>query len=446
MSYRILLIIFGFLLIPNQTTAQDKLVLTLDASIRLGWENSRKLKSAAYDYSAAEAKSRESFSEMLPSLTFSGKYAQLSEVPPFSVEMGLPAPFPQEITISEAILDYYSLKLTVQQPLFTGFRLKHLSASAKYDASAAEWACQTAENELRWEIASAFWQLYKMQEYQKVFAKNLTMLDAHLKDAENFYRQGLVTKDELLKVESQRASAKLLLLKSENSVAMANLILKNKIGLELDAVVEIQAESALPENSLASTYTAKEMALENRPELKALDNKLLSVKALSAASASGYYPQIFLSGNYYYENPHQRYMPAEDEFHDSWDVGIGLSYTLWNWGKTSRQRQQTISMYKKTQETVKEMRDGIILEVTQSKLELEQAVQQNIAARQALDAAEASYKIVGELYQQGMTLNSEMLDAESALLKAQIDYQSILADYQIAAAKFRRAAGINTEY
>jgi len=442
----ILLIILDLLLLLNSVLPQDKTILTLEECLQLGLENSRRLKSAAFDRDAANAKAKETIADMLPSLAISGKYARLSEVPPFSIEMGLPAPFPQEITISETILNYYSLKLTVQQPIFAGFRLKHLSASAEFDAAAAKWNYQSAENDLMMDIQSAFWQLYKMRQYHQVFTQNVDMLKAHLSDAQNFYQQGMITKDELLKVQSSLAAAKLLLLKSEHSIDLAELLLKNKIGLNLNTPLDIQAEPALPNDNLPSPETAKNMALENRPELKSMAQKLNSAQALTAASNSAYYPHIFLTGNYYCENPHQRYMPAEDKFHDSWDIGIGVSYNLWNWGKTSQQKQQSMAWYKKALQSQQDLRHAIILEVTQAWLELDQAQEQIVAAQQSLDAASESCRISGERFKQGLALNSELLDAESDLLKARIDHLTLLADYQIALAAFRRAAAINTNH
>ena len=52
---------------------------------------------------------------------------------------------------------------------------------------------------------------------------------------------------------------------------------------------------------------------------------------------SGWYPQVALTGNYYYSRPNPRIQPSRDEFAHTWDVGVGASFDVWNWGQTLHQ-------------------------------------------------------------------------------------------------------------
>ena len=72
----------------------------------------------------ADAKSGETNAMLLPSLKFGGAYTRLSSVPSFVVNLPLPPPAPSHFVLSPAILDNYNLRVTVQQPLFTGWKIR----------------------------------------------------------------------------------------------------------------------------------------------------------------------------------------------------------------------------------------------------------------------------------------------------------------------------------
>ncbi|HAB53609.1 MAG TPA: hypothetical protein DCE80_15785, partial [Ignavibacteriales bacterium] len=95
--------------------------LTLQESIELGLGNSKDLKISQSKLNSSDAKVSEVNSMFLPQLKFMANYTRLSDnVPPFEVT----TPFsPIPIRISDPVLDNYNLKLSFQQPLFTGLKL-----------------------------------------------------------------------------------------------------------------------------------------------------------------------------------------------------------------------------------------------------------------------------------------------------------------------------------
>ena len=425
--------------------AGDIIDLRLDDCIKMGLENNHVLRSNRFAVEAANAKVKEKKSDQLPELTFTGAYARLSEIPPFTLETGFPPPFPGEITISDAILDYYSLKLTVRQPLFTGFRLSNLHKMSNLEAKSAQYGFSAEENNLVMEIEKSFWEIFKLEEYRKVFTENIRQLEAHLKDVENFYEEGLITRDNVLQVQSSLSSARVLEMRAEDSVEMAKLYLKSLIGMDIRQSCNIIAEPVEDEADILSVADAVTIALENRAELKSMQMKAESALAGIKAVESSYYPQIFLSGNYYYDKPNQRIMPTVNEFRETWDIGVGMSVSIWNWGRTSQQKQQAYTIYKQTLEMQEALKDKVRLEVNQSQQELRQAEQRIKSSQDAVDYAEESYKIIQNRYREGAAISSELLDAEVLMLKAKTDLAATIADHQISIAKYERAIGIKAD-
>ncbi len=117
--------------------AQDK-VLTLQQCIQLGMENSNELKISKAKVVSSDAKITEANSHLLPQLKFQASYMRLSNIPPAEINLGF---LPQPIQIMPTILNNYNLKLSLQQPLFTGFRLWSAKSIAdnNYQASNYEY-------------------------------------------------------------------------------------------------------------------------------------------------------------------------------------------------------------------------------------------------------------------------------------------------------------------
>ena len=417
--------------------AQETRILTLDECVQIGLEGNRSLKSQRYEVQAADALFKEMKTGLLPTLSFRGSYARLSEVPPFSVQM--PPPISSEITVSEALQNAYSLRLSLKQPVFTGFRLSSTAQMYESYAEASHYDLDVSQQNLREQITEVYWLIYKTGQTEKALMENLILMEAHKKDIDNFFAQGLVTKDEVLMVESKKAGLNIKLLEIRNNIEVLELGLKNLIGIPLQANIEFRFDEGKVTDFPVDLNTDLQSTLEKRGEIKSVEQRIKAADSAVKAATGGFYPQVFLAGNFYYDRPNSRYMPTADEFNDSWDVGVGISFDLWNWGKTGYQYQQAKFKHKSILEKEKQIKDGIVVEVTQKYLKLKQVRESITAAEIAVQAAEESRRITNDRFLHGSAKNSELLEAESNLLNAKTEYANLIADYHIAKIKYEIA-------
>jgi outer membrane protein TolC len=134
-------------------------------------------------------------------------------------------------------------------------------------------------------------------------------------------------------------------------------------------------------------------------------------------------------------------MPARNKFYDTWDIGISLSFDIWNWGKTRSQASQAEAQLAQARDARKLLSDKAVLEVTQSRLALGQARQKIGVAGQAIAQAEENLRITRERFRQGVALNTDVLDAEVALLQAKINRTQAAIDLVLAQAMLQKALG-----
>jgi outer membrane protein len=434
--------IFSLLfLIASATIAQTKLSLTPDEAIRIGLEKSKSLHSSLMDVQYADARSAEVNALRMPTLKLAGNYTRLSDVPPFQVT--LPPQFGiSAFTLAPSVVNNYTMRVSLQQPLFTGFKLSAASAAAGYSVRAAEQDYAKDKTELIYNIRNAYWSLYKAMEFKKVADENVEQVKAHLKDAENLLAQGMVTRNDVLKVQVQLSEAQLRQIDAKNNVRLALLSLNNVLGIPLDTQIELATVSSLEtEQTPEDLRKLLSKAFERRPEIKAMEYRIKAGEEGVTAARSGWFPQIYLAANYNYARPNQRIQPVQDVFKDTWDVGVTVSLDIWNWGTTAHQTDQAEAQLARAKDAYGLLKDGVELEITQTYLNLTQAGERIGVAETGVTQAEENYRITSQRFKEGLALNSDLLDAEVALMQAK--WSKILADvdYHLAQARLQKAVG-----
>lgn len=431
---------FMALLITQNLYAQQQ-ILSLKECLKIGLEKNKSLKISQSKIEFARAKLDEADAALLPSLRFTGGYTRLSEVEPFKVSIA-----GKDMQISPSVFDNYQLRLSAQQPLFTGFRLEGNSEMLKYQEKAAREDLSRDLGQLIFDIKNSFWSFQKAKDFLKSVNESINQVNAHLADIESMYRNGMATNNDVLKVKVQLTNTKLIKIDAENALEMSRLGLCNTLGIPVLSSIDIEdAQHSEPKENAPEFDNLIKLAYSGRSELKAMAYRVEAGKSLVEVSKSGWYPQVNLAANYYYNRPNNRIMPTRDEFIGTWDIGISLSYDIWNWMIASHQEQQAEENLFQTQLSMEQIKDAISLELSQSFMNYEKSLEKISASEEALAQAEENYRVSNEKFRSGAAISSELLDAEVFLLNAKINRATALADYEIALAKLDKALGKTTE-
>ncbi|NWF88141.1 MAG: TolC family protein [Ignavibacteriaceae bacterium] len=437
MKYLLIIITASFLLnFGNSTYAQTKMSLTVEEAIDIGLKNSKLLNSSFARLKSSEAKLKEVNASRLPSLKFSAGYTRLSEVDPFSIS----TPF-GNFEISPSILNTYQTKLSLAQPLFTGFKLKSSSDIAEYSANASQEDYNKDRNELLFNIRNGYWGLFKAEQFKKVIDENVVQVKAHLNDAKNLLDQGMLTNNDVLKIEVQYNDALLRQIDANNNLKLAMINLNSIMGISLDTEIQIVSSMDKKTENFEDADVLVKKAYEKRAELKSANYRIQASESGVTLAQSSWYPQIFLFSNLYYNRPNSRIFPAKDQFDETWDAGVSLSWDVWNWLSTSHQTEQAEAALIQAQEGLGILKDAITLEVTQNFLTVNQNKMKIEISEVGVKQAEENMRITTERFRQGIATSSDVIDAEVALLQAKTNYTNSLVDYELAKAKLKKSLG-----
>jgi outer membrane protein len=442
---RKILALIAVLALPLAAQAQKR-SLSLDEAVAAGLEASPALHASRAKVDASSARAREVAASRLPAFKLGAGYTRLSEVPPFQVTLPIST---EPIVVSQNYFNNWSLRLSAQQPLFTGFRLEAGTASARMLEASAGWDLTKDRAEFIFAVKSAYWSLARARDLEAVVADTIAQVQEHLKDVRAFYDQGLLTKNEVLRAELQLSSTELMRIDARNASELARTALNTLIGLPVETEIDLTSAaesvaSQAPADAGAGEDAAGPLlqtALAERPELKASEFRIKASEAGLKSARSGWYPQVSLAGNYYYLRPNPRFLPALDKFKGTWDVGIAVSFDLWNWGQTRNQTEQAKAQLVQARDARKLLEDQAVLDVTQSRLALVQARDKIKVAAQAVGQAEENLRMVRDRFRQGVALNSDVLDAEVFLLQARTSSTQAAIDLAVAQARLEKALG-----
>lgn len=431
---------FLFLLILSAAGVQARAgdVYTLEQSIQEALENSRSLKAVQEKTEEARHVKDQARADFLPKLSTSYGYTRLSEVTrstaiPLGGGLEVPA-------YDQNTQDNYQWKVTVTQPLFTGFALTSAHELARLGIDLAQIEVDLAELDLTLAVKEAYFNILRAEKGRKVAEKAVESLQSNVNVARSFYKVGMIPVNDLLKAEVELANAQQDLVKAQNGLALARAAFNTVLARPVNQPVEVE-DILVYRQETASYVDYQKRALQNRPEVRAVDVNLLQADQQIRFAKSAFYPEAALSYDYIKEGDDPDV--SGSAFHDAnqWQITAGLTWTFFEWGKTRSAVREKESLKKQLIDTRAALEDQVRLELQQAILDLQVADQNIPTTEKAVEQAEENLRVSEQRYRAQVTTMTEVLDAQTLLTRARSNYYNALYDHNLAKARLRRALG-----
>jgi outer membrane protein TolC len=337
--------------------------------------------------------------------------------------------------------DNYRARLELQWPIYTGGRLQALERAARAEAEASGQELATARADLRLEVTRAFWAIVTAREAVRVLERAMTWMDARLADVRARFDAGFVPPNDVLLVEAQRAREQVSLIEARNLAAISEADLARLVGAPDATTIEVDATLAPPPPQEAPPSTLFDEARAARPDRAALQLRTRAADERQAAAQAGRLPAVSLLSGVDYARPNPRIFPREDAWHSSWDAGVSLTWNVWDAGRTRSEITEAASLGEAVRERLADFDTTLALEIRQRTLELDSARAQIVAAEEGVRASTEARRVVQERFAAGVATATDLLDAQVALLEAELDRTRSLAAARLAAARLDRALG-----
>jgi outer membrane protein len=424
------------MLLPASAARAQTLRLTLQEAIRRGLETSHRLAEATARGDAARAVVDQRRAVTLPQISAQAGYTRTNHVD----EFGVPFPTGQLRLIYPDVPDNYRTRLDVQWPLYTGGRLQALERAARAEADASTDDLASARADLTLEISRAYWNLVTASEARRVVEQAVLRIDAHLRDVRNQLAAGLVPPNDVLSVEAQASRQRMLSVQAAAARDVAATELGRLVGAPEGPIEAAEPPDAAPPPP-ASIDELVDAARRQRPERAALLKRVAAADERGHAAAGGVHPTIAANGGVDYANPNPRIFPREETWKTSWDASVNLTWALFDGGRARAEVAEAAAAGRAARERLNDFDAALGAEVRQREREVEASRASITAADDAVRAATEARRVVGERFAAGVATSTDVLDAQVALLQAELDRTQALAAAHLADARLARAVG-----
>ncbi|NOX64418.1 MAG: TolC family protein [Chlorobi bacterium] len=329
---------------------------------------------------------------------------------------------------------------TIEQPLFTGLKLLSLRKAAKYGKEAALVQNTQTMNQKALVIHTAFWNLYKAEKLTEMLRENIKGLEKHLKDTEEFLKNGLATRNDFLKLKVKVSETRTKLIEAENGLEIARAVYNKNLGYPLDQKTEIVVENLDEILKIYDYSSILEEAINSRSELVSSKYQSLAAEEKITAAKSTWFPQIAAFGSYYYLKVDGTKLLNSD-WNNFWMVGLSVKWDIWDWWKTSSLAEQAEQQYNQIELSKQILKENIEIEVYKNYLSMQSEASKVDVSKLRVESAEENYRITNDKYETQLATSTELIDADSELLDAKTKLITSYINYKIAKVYLEKSIG-----
>jgi outer membrane protein TolC len=420
-----------------QTPQTTALRLTLDEAIRRSVETSHRLAEAVARGDAAQAVVGERHAAALPQFAGQAGYTRTNHVNQF----GILVPDNQLRVIYPDIPDNYRARLDLQWPIYTGGRLDALERAARIDATASADEITAARSDLTLEVTRAYWALVTATDSLRVVDEAVGRASAHLNDVRNQLAAGLIPPNDVFTAEAQQSRQRMLAVQANATRDVAEAELARLIGAAPGTAVEATAspvETPLPVDSIDVLIGT---ARQQRPERAALAKRVDAAGERARAASAGTKPVVAVGGGFDYARPNPRIFPRERAWRTSWDASVNMSWPIFDGGRARSEIAEASALTRALRERLADFDALLSVEIRQRLREIEASRAAIDAATDAVRSAAEARRVLGERFAAGVATSTDVVDAQVALLQAELDRTQAVATAHLADARLARAVG-----
>ena len=427
--------------------------ITADQVGQRAAETSWQAKAAVATADAAHGRSDAAYVNYFPRVGLTARYTRLSNFTPPSagnvvVTNEASGTVNPANTISEAlafpiVVDNYLLQASIQVPISDlFFKINESYRATLRQEDAARLDVITARAKSFSDGKSAYFTWLRSRGSADVADQTLTVAKAHLTDSKNQFNVGNASKADVLRAETQVASAELGVERAKNSVIIAERQVRIATHAKPDEKLEPGESIDSPVKPAPTDFNGLLIeAMSNRPEIKSIDKNSEYARHLVKSQQYGAIPALSAFGDATEGNPNARRFPATQQWFGTWQVGAQLTWSpndiLLAQGNAADAKGR-LATYEAQKET---LHDNIELELTQAyHAVLEADVSVGTTTRQ-LESAEEGYRVANELYNAGRGTGTTLIDAEVALAQARFEHLNAKVDARLARIRLDHALG-----
>lgn len=429
-------VVFSLIGMGTTSLAQERITLTIEQAVNLGIKNSKNLKIDQAKIDQATANYIEAKNNRLPSLNVSASALALANA---NVDLKVLKPSSTgEAGAPKANSAFYG-NVSASYPIFAGGRIKYGIQSAEYLIVASKLSTENDQLAVAFNVSQAYNNLFKAAQQIKVLEDNLSASQKRDESFQKLEDNGIIARNDKLKANLQTSNIELQLLDAKNNYNIANINMNLLLGLPDGTEIEIDPNyiTELSENHPVSYYLNQ--AISQRKDLQSLDYQRRAAELGTKAAKAENLPTIAITGGYIAAQ-----IPKILTITNAANIGLGVRYNIDNlWKKNSSLLRATATENQLTASN-ELLNDQIKLEINRDYQNSEFSKKRVMVYEKVAAQANENFRVTKNKYNNGLASITELLDADTAQVSANVNVVNAKADAALAYRKLLLTTGILT--
>jgi len=438
----LLLVVASFGLVSaaqEQATADE--ALSVDQAVQIAVANNRNLKIVSLSLDGSKEKLAAEKTRRLPSFSTYVFASQLLEPIGFTVPAGqfgtYPATGPIPATNTSITTPSQPTAYVVanaSQPLLTLYKINiHIHGQ---ELSVEQAAQKVREERITIvdDVRQAYYSIVEIQNAIEAVESSIKQYHELDRITTQYVTEQVALKSESLEVKAKLADEEFKLLQYQDKLAAAKEILNNLMGRDINTPFHATnvAELSPEENNLAA---AQATALAQHPKIKEAELTVRQADNARRMAKSQYLPD--LGASFHYLSPFGvNFVPT-----NVMGLGFEFNWEPFEWGRRKHEVNERVIEVEQSKLSLDDTRNQLLINVDNQFRALNEARVAVAVATAKREASQEKLREVTEKYQQKTVLLRDVLQQQSAVEKANADYNEAMASFWTAKANFQKAIG-----
>lgn len=394
---------------------QDSLFLSVEQLFESGIKSSLQLQSDSLKERMAHERKLYAKTGLLPDLEIGLKGGIIGQ--PVVFQNGLSNPtYPDTPDWSQ------NYTVDFNQPLYQGGKIRRSIQKADIETEIARLQRMTNQADIKLGLLNQYLTLFTLFKQHLVLTRNIEESERRLQDIRQMKKEGLITNNDVLRSEMQLTNDRLSLQETENSIHIVSQQLNLLLGNERNPIITPDTtllQQATPldtyDNYLLSAY-------EQAPDMQLLRKETELAQNQIEIDRASRRPNINLYASNTLARPITRTMT--DLYNNNWNIGLSVSYplsSLFKNGHKIKESQLQVAVQKKEEELKKQQ---LQMDIYNAILRHKEALQEEEAWELSVRQAQENYRIMQNRYMNQLAILTDLLDANSVLLNAELQLTS----------------------
>lgn len=309
--------------------------------------------------------------------------------------------------------------LEVSQVIYAGGAISSGVRLSELKAQMVSLDADLNRQEVRFLIVGNYLELCKLNNQLQVFNSHIAQTEKVLKDMRIRHEQGIALHNDITRYELQLQNLNY----SKTSLHNAKQILNNQltVALGLPETTEIVPDSiTLPKLANKSVAEWQDEAMYSSIPVKMAEKAVEMSEQKKKISNSERLPKVALFAANNLTGPVTIEIPALNKNFNYWAVGIGVKYNFGNLYKTNKKVRADKLGIQKAQEDMVVAQEQIKLGMQSAYIKYKEAYTLLETKEKSVELATENYDVVNYRYSNDLALITDLLDASSQKLDAEL--------------------------